>query len=122
MHDRHLTTDVNPEIDSLRSTDMDHFDAQAQRIDYLAGVSVSTLSAALPEGMVQLTIPRAEYAVFDAALASLGEVFGFIYGQWLPGATMRQAAGPYFERYGPAFDPANPNSPIEIFIPLERAA
>lgn len=29
MHDRHLTTDVNPEIDSLRSTGMDHFDAQS---------------------------------------------------------------------------------------------
>ena len=93
------------------------FDPQQQRFDYMAGVSV-TRTGRLPDGMVAWELPGQTYAVFDARLRHIGEAFGHIFGAWLPTAGFRQADAPYFERYGASFDPGNPDSGIEIFIPV----
>jgi len=96
---------------------MGHFDHQTQQFDYMAGVSLLP-SAELPPGLVRWDLPGATYAVFDASLASLGEVFGHVFNHWLPSGAYQMAPTPYFERYGEAFDPADPKSLVEIFIPV----
>ena len=44
--------------------------------------------------------------------------FDYIYNSWLPTSGYQQAAGPYFERYGEAFSPADPR--LSIYIPVEK--
>jgi AraC family transcriptional regulator len=97
---------------------MDNHSKDGRQFDYLAGISVST-PAGLPPDMSSWELPHGKYAVFAATLASLGEVFGFIYDRWLPRGTHRQRAAPLFERYGDRFDPNDPHSLIEIHIPIE---
>jgi AraC family transcriptional regulator len=100
---------------------MQNYDAAAGTLDYMAAVSVSNSSEA-PAGMTNDKVPANTYAVFNATLAGIGEAFGFIFNQWLPGAEFEQLKAPYFERYGVEFDPSNPDSRIQIFIPVKRRA
>lgn len=99
---------------------MHNFDAASQQFDYMAGVSVTLADSTLPSGMVAWSIPASNYAVFMSSLSSLGETFGHIFEHWLPGSDYEQADAPYFERYGEDFDPADPQSPVEIFLPVRR--
>jgi AraC family transcriptional regulator len=100
---------------------MENYDAVAGTLDYMAAVSVLD-SAKAPEGMTTDKVPANTYAVFNATLAGIGEAFGFIFNQWLPGAEFEQLKAPYFERYGLDFDPSNLDSGIQIFIPVKRRA
>lgn len=97
---------------------MGHFDHAAGTLDYMAGVCVSHLNQ-IPEGMVGAEIPPNTYAVFEATLPALSEVFGHIYNTWLPASNYEHVAAPYFERYGESFDPSDTKSVIEIFIPVK---
>jgi AraC family transcriptional regulator len=98
---------------------MQNHDAVAGTLDYMAAVSVPSPAEA-PEGMTTEKVPANTYAVFNATLASIGEVFGFIFNEWLPGFGFEQLKAPYFERYGVDFDPSIPDSRIQIFIPVKR--
>ena len=70
--------------------------------------------------MESLTIPAGTYATFRYPLAGLARGFGEIFGKLLPSSGCIQAPGPYFERYDEAFDPGNPNSEVDIQIPVRR--
>ena len=96
---------------------MENFDAQANTLDYMAAVSVHDAQNT-PIGMVTRTLHPRTYAVFQAKLATLGEVFGYIFNQWLPKADQEQESAPYFERYDESFDPSNAESKVEIYIPI----
>ena len=96
---------------------MDNFDAGG--LDYMAGNPTSEI-AELPSGMAHWNVPANTYAVFDTTLATLGQTFDDIFGTWLPASGYQQAAGPYFERYGETFSPANPA--LEIYIPVKKKA
>jgi AraC family transcriptional regulator len=96
---------------------MNNFDPRMGTLEYMAGVSTSSVKQ-LPDGMVAIEIPAQTYAVFEAKLSTIGEVFGHIFNTWLPGSGFEQIKAPYFERYGAAFNPADPASTIEIFIPI----
>ena len=96
---------------------MESFD-QMSRLDYKAGVSVETADV-LPEGMSRWNVPANTYAVFETTLPTIGDTFGYIYNTWLPASGYRQAAGPYFERYGDTFSPDNPS--LSIYIPVVKA-
>ena len=95
---------------------MESFD-QMSRLDYMAGVSVETADV-LPEGMSRWNVPANTYAVFETTLPTIGDTFGYIYNTWLPASGYRQAAGPYFERYGETFSPDNPI--LSIYIPIAK--
>jgi len=52
----------------------------------------------------------------------MGDVFSHIYQKWLPRSEFEHAKAPYFERYDERFDPADPKSRFEIFIPVKARA
>ena len=88
---------------------------------YMAGVSVST-DDRVPSGMESLVLAAGTYAVFRYPLSGLGKGFGEIFDRLLPTSDYQQAAGPYFERYDEAFDPGDPGSIVEIYLPVRERA
>lgn len=88
-------------------------------LHYMAAVSVSKAEK-LPEGMTSLTLLAGLYARFSYPLSRLGEGFGEIHGRLLPASPFVQGEGHFFERYNEAFDPGNPESAVEIYIPVRR--
>ncbi len=97
---------------------MQNFDPQKGTLEYMAGVSVSSL-AHMPDGMTSMDVPPNTYAVFEATLASIGDVFCQIYETWLPTSNFEHVKAPYFERYDERFDPAVSNSVIEVYVPVK---
>jgi AraC family transcriptional regulator len=100
---------------------MGHYDEKTGTFDYMAGVAVEK-AVALPAGMAQWEVPASTYAVFEATLPTIGQVFGDIYNTWLPTSGYQQAAGPNFEHYGETFNPDDPTSILSIYIPVEKNA
>jgi len=89
-------------------------------LHYMAAVSVTSADG-LPQGMVSLQLPAGTYAAFRYPLSGLGKGFGEIFNVLLPQSGYQQVAGqPLFERYDEAFDPGNPESGVEIFIPVRK--
>lgn len=88
--------------------------------DYMAGLQVSS-SDDIPDGMVSYDVPAQTYAVFPCTLPTIREVFDHIYGAWLPVSGYMRTAGPELELYGEAFDPRDPASVFEVYIPVFQA-
>lgn len=93
---------------------MTHNQAMTE-LTYMAGNPVTQV-VELPAGMSQWDIPANTYAVFEATLANIGQVFDYIHNTWLPTSGYQQVAAPYFERYGETFSPDNPV--LAIYIPV----
>jgi len=74
----------------------------------------------IPEGMEPLGIPGGEYAVFFyRGAASRGpEVFGYIFGEWLPKSGYLLDNRPHFEILGEKYKNEDPESEEEIWIPV----
>ena len=134
------TTPVNPEIPQLWDRFAPRMDEVANlaeahvsyglmgnyaedmaSFDYMAGVSVTSVGS-LPEGMTSWEVPACTYAVFDATIPTMGEVFGQIYNRWLATSSYHQSAPFAFEYYGEDFNPHDPNSQMSIYIPVEAKA
>jgi len=88
---------------------------------YMAAVSVAA-DDAVPSGMESRVLAAGTYAVFRYPLCGLGQGFGEIFDRLLPSSDYQQAAGPFFERYDEAFDPGNPGSIVEIYLPVRERA
>lgn len=92
-------------------------DGDMERLDYMAAVAVSA-AGPVPEGMTTLVLPAGPYARFSYPFSRLAEGFGEIFNRLLPESPYRQAGGPSFERYGEDFCPDQPDSPVEIWLPV----
>ena len=90
-------------------------------LHYLAAVSVAK-PVRVPQGMTMLALPAGTYASFSYPISKLASGFGEIFSRLLPSSDYRQALGPFFERYDEAFDPGNPNSAVEICLPVKSRA
>lgn len=88
-------------------------------LDYWAAVAVGS-AGRTPPGMESLTLPAGHYACFTFPFAKLAEGFGEVFERLLPASNYEQVPGPSFERYNPAFDPANPRSPVQVCVPVQR--
>ena len=95
----------------------DNFDESSGAFDYVAVLEVSD-DATAPEGMVRWDIPAQTYAVFECTLPTIGETFDHIHKTWFPQSGYQRAPGPEFELYDKDFDPNNPSSKMQIFIPV----
>ena len=87
-------------------------------LHYMAGVSVTTVGQ-MPRGMDIVTIPAGTYATFRYPFSRLAKGFGEIHDHLLASEFV-EVSGPFFERYDESFDPNNPNSMVEICIPVQR--
>ncbi len=96
---------------------MDNYNAATGSWDYVAGFSVEA-DGATPEGMVKTDIPAATYAVFACTLPTIQATYDMIYQQWLPQSGYEHAPVPELERYGTTFNPDDPDSTYDIYIPV----
>lgn len=96
---------------------MGRYDENMAGMDYMAGVSVENADN-LPEGMTTWAIDAHTYAVFEATLPTLGETFGQVYNRWLPDSDYQAVPDFCFERYPESFNPEDPKSKMEIYIPV----
>ena len=94
-------------------------DEAQNRLIYMAGLAASDATN-VPAGMTSWQVPATTYAVFETTLPAIGDTFVYIFDTWLPTAGYRQVAGPHFERYGERFDPGDPASTLEIYVPVEK--
>jgi AraC family transcriptional regulator len=99
---------------------MGNIDMDTGVFDYLAGLEVRE-DVATPEGLDRWPVPAGTYGVFPCTLPTLMQAFQAAYETWLPRSGYRRAEGPEFEQYGSTFDPADPESEMEIWIPIEAA-
>ncbi|MGR4866373.1 AraC family transcriptional regulator [Caulobacter sp. LARHSG274] len=89
--------------------------------DYVTGVEVADFSD-LPEGFVSVRLPARLYAVFRHAehVSTIRRTMHTIYTQWLPESDYEPDDAPFFERYGPEFDPRTGEGGLEAWIPVKR--
>ena len=89
----------------------------AGTLDYAAAVSVKSTDR-IPSDMVAITVPAGTYALFSYPLSGLEKGFCEIRDRLLPASNYQSIAAPFFERYDAKFDPRNPQSAVEIWIPV----
>jgi AraC family transcriptional regulator len=105
---------LDPRVEEISA----NMDMATGEFDYIAGFEVSSAEA-VPEGMVSFEVPGGKYAVFTTTLPKIGETFHNAYDAWLPQASYQPAGGPEFELYDERFDPQDPNSTFELYIPIK---
>jgi predicted transcriptional regulator YdeE len=89
-------------------------------VEYLAGMAFSSPSD-LPPGLVTRAIPPARYVVFACTVATIGETFRHIYGEWLPASPYEVAPGqPDFEYYPPGT--TTDEAPAFVYVPIRTRA
>lgn len=91
---------------------------------YICSLAVDQIGE-IPMEMVAKTVPAQTYAVFThkGPVATLGETYGQAYGTWLPGSEYEPAAHFDFEYYDERFtNTTDPNSELDIYIPIKRKA
>ena len=69
-----------------------------------------------------LAVPAGEYAVFThkGTAAEAPRTFGHIFGQWLPNSSYMLDQRPHFEVLPQNYDPFDPESEEEIWIPIRN--
>lgn len=97
---------------------MDNFDEELGEFDYVAGVAVSSAEGQ-PADAVYWQIPEQTYAVFTCTLPTIHETFDKINTEWLPESGYQRQPGPEFELYDERFDQEDPNSELDIYIPVQ---
>jgi AraC family transcriptional regulator len=94
-----------------------NMDEQTGEFDYIAGFEVGRIQE-IPAGMVRFDVPGGKYAVFRTTLPRLGETFLHAYRTWAPQSGYQLTGGPDFELYGEEFDPHDPDSEFEVYVPV----
>lgn len=96
---------------------MDNYDEKTGQFDYVSAAEVSKV-VDVPEGMMSWDIPANKYAVLEFKFSEIQQAFQNIY-RWIPESGNERAPGPEFEYYSPEFDPDNPDSLMQIYIPIK---
>ena len=88
---------------------------------YLAGLDIP-IETSVPEGLQERIVPEAQYAVFEhiGSLDTLQQTYQAIYRDWMPSSGYRRAETDDFELYGPRFKYGEPDSVMEIWVPVEK--
>lgn len=84
---------------------------------YLAGMKVDTIEH-LPHGMKVKAVPGGKFAIFTFKehISKIGEFWGQIYGQFLPGLGLEPEDRVSFEYYDERF---MKNGECDIYIPVK---
>jgi AraC family transcriptional regulator len=88
---------------------------------YMAGRIVSRVSD-IPQGMTVREVPACDYAVFEhkGPLDTLQKTYDYIYREWLPASEYEMAPHDDFEWYDYRFKFGQPDSILEIWIPIKK--
>ena len=87
--------------------------------EYLSGVE-SAGTQGTPQNMARLSLRPQSYLVFShpGHVANLRETCDAIWSDWLPASGKTVLDSPWFERYGPDFNPMTGAGGLEIWIPV----
>lgn len=96
----------------------DNMDEDTHEFDYIAGCEVAS-AADIPEGMVSWVVPAGTYAIFTTTLPRVGQTFQHAYHTWMPQSGYQGTGGPDFELYDEQFDPRDPQSEFDLYIPIK---
>ena len=82
--------------------------------DYLAGMEVPAATPS-PAGLEVRPLPGGAYAVFECSVYAIGVTYQYVFGTWLPSATVHfDDVRPSFEQY-----PENgAEEPVRLYIPV----
>lgn len=74
------------------------------------------------DGFESLEIPAGKYAVFThkGTAADAPRTFEYIFGHWLPHSGFDLDLRPHFELLPEGYDPFDPNSQEEVWIPIKE--
>lgn len=94
-------------------------DEASEQLQYLACVPV-TDDAAVPPGMVSLSLPAARYACFThrGPASALDHTVNYAYSSWLLGSGRQHSGGWDVEVYGEQYHPTDPGSVIRYAMPI----
>lgn len=94
----------------------------ASEFDKWAGAEIES-STVLTGGFEVLRIPSGVYAVFlhNGIAVEAPRTFGFIFGSWLPGSEFELDQRPHFEVLPKGYNPFDPDSQEEVWIPIRRS-
>lgn len=88
---------------------------------YIAARPVDSLDQEnIPEGMVSISLPKTQYAVFthSGPLRNLRHTINYIWGTWLPRSNFKHAENFDFELYDERFHPDTMDGEVDIYIPI----
>ncbi|EGF90440.1 bacterial transcription activator, effector binding domain protein [Asticcacaulis biprosthecium C19] len=87
--------------------------------DYLCGVEIAD-DLELPAEFNVLDIAAQTYAVFTHTghISGIGHTWGQVWQQHVPQFGLKVLPAPFYERYGPDFDPESGNGEVTIWIPV----
>jgi AraC family transcriptional regulator len=94
--------------------------ARSDEMNYLAGTQVSNFDH-IPSSMDKIVIPAGNCAVFThkGELEKFGDTMMFIFGSWLPQSGKKMRNAPIIEMYDERFKLNQPDSEIDVYIPIE---
>jgi len=77
--------------------------------------------APAPDGLAAVEIPAARYAVFThtGPVTELHGTVRKVWSEWIPASGVKPTGGPDFELYDERFKMDEPDSVIEIWVPVE---
>lgn len=115
-----------PRIREIPGVEMDddaygvlpEYDEISGEFSYLACVE-SDMTDPLPEGMVMLSIPGGEYAVFTFPFVLLDKIYDYAYGEWLPGSAYTHGEGYDLEYYPADFIPSEEGILMQLFVSVK---
>ena len=92
------------------------------RFDYLCAMQM-TDPAAPPSGMIQRSLPPAEYAVFRHAgpVTTIAQTYQRIFGAWPVEGRNFRVPPIFLELFLPKFDPTTGEGGVEIWVMLQHA-
>lgn len=114
------------EFDGLATTAASYgvvtdFTPEPMAFDYLVGVPTAgtdDLPDDLSGDLVAVDVPGGTYARFESTLASFEADYEAVTTTWLAGSGYERRVAPEYERYGPEFDPDDPASRYEYYLPV----
>lgn len=121
-----LWEDFTPRIQEIPGVNMDgdgygvlvDYDDETGEFTYLACTG-SDMAGTIPYGMIGLGIREGEYAVFTFPFSLLDEIYGYVYGTWLPESEYSHGDGYDFEYYPADFIPSDEGVLMQLFVSVE---
>lgn len=90
---------------------------------YMPSVEVETIEE-IPSNMFIKVLPKSTYAVFTIKWEfgkNVGKTFDYIFQSWLPNSGYKVGLAFDFEYYDERFDIQNPDSEMDIYIPIIKS-